>query len=215
MNLIDRLQRKIGRYALPNSTVYLIAGQSLIYVLIMMGKLDRSQIWLTADSLFQGEWWRLATFPLDPPVQNPLFAFFAWYLFYLMGSALQELWGAFRYNLFLLLGCCLMIAASFVTPAYPVSNAFIGGSVFLAFAFLFPDFQLLLFFVLPVRNQMAGSHHLAWIRLSVPGGRLVNPHDGACLGGQFSGIFCPGHQADHQVWQEKDGEKGNRNGEQE
>jgi hypothetical protein len=151
MKLIDRLERKLGRYAVPNSTVYLIAGQTLFFVLIMMGKLDRSQIWLAADRLYQGEWWRLATFLFDPPVANPLFAFFAWYLFYLMGSALEELWGAFRYNLFLLLGYCLMVAASFVTPAYPVSNAFIGGSVFLAFAFLFPDFQLLLFFVLPVR----------------------------------------------------------------
>jgi len=161
MNLIDRLEKKFGRYALPNSTVYLIAGQSLFYALIMMGKLDRSQIWLTADSLFQREWWRLATFPLDPPVQNPLFAFFAWYLFYLMGSALEELWGAFRYNLFLLLGFCLMVAAAFVTPAYPVNNAFIGGSVFLAFAFLFPDFQLLLFFVLPVRVKWLAL--LTWL----------------------------------------------------
>ena len=151
MKLIDRLERKFGRYAVQNSTVYLIAGQTLFFVLIMMGKLNRSQIWLAADSLYQGEWWRLATFLFDPPVANPLFAFFAWYLFYLMGSALEELWGAFRYNIFLLLGYCLMVAASFITPAYPVSNAFIGGSVFLAFAFLFPDFQLLLFFVLPVR----------------------------------------------------------------
>jgi hypothetical protein len=151
MKLIDILERKIGRFAVPNSTVYLIAGQTFFYLFLMMGKLDRSQLWLSADRLSQGEWWRLATFPFDPPLQNPLFAFFAWYLFYLMGSALEELWGAFRYNVFLLAGYCLMVAASFVTPAFPVSNAFLGGSVFLAFAFLFPDFQLLLFFIVPVR----------------------------------------------------------------
>ena len=204
MNLIDRLEKKFGRYALPNSTVYLIAGQSLIYVLIMMGKLDRSQIWLTADSLFQREWWRLATFPLDPPVQNPLFAFFAWYLFYLMGSALEELWGAFRYNLFLLLGFCLMVAASFVTPAYPVNNAFIGGSVFLAFAFLFPDFQLLLFFVLPVRVKWLAL--LTWLgygdRLFLVGGWSARMMVLASVG-NFLIFFRPRHQAIHQVWQEK------------
>jgi len=161
MKLIDRLDRKLGRYAVTNSTVYLIAAQTLFFVLIMMGKLDRSKIWFSADRLLQGEWWRLATFPFDPPLQNPLFAFFAWYLFYLMGSALEELWGAFRYNLFLLLGYCFMVAAAFVTPAYPVSNAFIGGSVFLAFAFLFPDFQLMLFFVLPVRVKWLAL--LTWL----------------------------------------------------
>ncbi|HOP41509.1 MAG TPA: hypothetical protein PLI53_10755 [Geobacteraceae bacterium] len=151
MKLIGRLEKKLGRFAIPNITVYLIAGQTLFYVLFMMGKLDRDLVWLSADRLIAGEWWRLVTFPLDPPLQNPIFAFFAWYLFYLMGSALEELWGAFRYNLFLLAGYCLTVAASFVTPVFPVSNAFLGGSVFLAFAFLFPDFQLLLFFVLPVR----------------------------------------------------------------
>lgn len=151
MKLIDRLDRKFGRYAVTNITIYLIAAQTLLYVLIMMGKVDPGQLWFSADRLYQGEWWRLATFLFNPPSWNPLFAFFAWYLFYLMGSALEEMWGAFRYNLFLLIGYCLMIVAAFVTPAYPLSNAFIAGSVFLAFAHLFPDFQLMLFFVLPVR----------------------------------------------------------------
>jgi hypothetical protein len=151
MRLIDRLEKKLGRYAVPNATVFLIAGQSLFYVLFLMGRLDPNLIRLSAGSLLQGEWWRLVTFPFDPPVQNILFAFFAWYLFYLMGSALEEHWGVFRYNLFLLVGYLLTVAVSFLVPAYPMSNAFLGGSVFLAFAFLFPDFQLLLFFVLPVR----------------------------------------------------------------
>jgi hypothetical protein len=151
MRLLDRLERKFGRYALPNVTVYLIAGQSLFYVLFMTGKLDPSRIWLSAGLLLGGEWWRLATFLFNPPGCGLLCALFGWYLFYLMGSALEELWGAFRYNLFILAGFILAVAVSFVIPQYPVSNLFIGGSVFLAFAFLFPDFQLLLFFILPVR----------------------------------------------------------------
>jgi hypothetical protein len=161
MALIDRLEKKLGRYAVPNVTVFLIAGQSLFYVLFLMGRLDPNLIQLSAGGLLQGEWWRLVTFPFDPPVQNLLFAFFAWYLFYLMGSALEEHWGAFRYNLFLLVGYLLTVAVSFLVPAYPVSNAFLGGSVFLAFAFLFPDFQLLLFFVLPVRIKWLAL--LTWL----------------------------------------------------
>lgn len=161
MKLLGWLEKRLGRYAPQNITLYLIAGQTLFYVLYLMGRLDRSQTWLSADMLLRGEWWRLATFPLDPPVSNPLFAFFAWYLFYLMGSALEELWGAFRYNVFLAVGYILTVAVSFLTPELPVSNAFIGASVFLAFAWLFPDFQLLLFFVLPVRIKWLAL--LTWL----------------------------------------------------
>ncbi len=151
MGIIDILEKKLGRYAPANITLYLIAGQTLVYVLFMMGRLDPSQVAYSADSVLRGEWWRLLSFPFDPPVRNLLFAFFAWYLFYLMGSALEEHWGAFRYNLFLLTGYLLTVAVSFLIPGHFVTNAFLAGSVFLAFAFLFPDFQLLLFFVLPVR----------------------------------------------------------------
>lgn len=151
MKLLDKLEKKLGRFALPNATVYLIAGQTVFYVLFLTGKLDRSQTWLSADLLLAGEWWRIVTFLFDPPLSNPFFAFFAWYLFYLMGSALEEQWGAFRYNVFLLIGCLMTVAVSFLVPAYPMSNAYLGGSVFLAFAFLYPDFVLQIFFVLPVR----------------------------------------------------------------
>ena len=161
MAILDKLDRKFGRYALPNLTIYLIAGQTIIYVLVMTGRLDRSMTWLAADLLMQGEWWRLAVFPFDPPVANPLFAFFAWYIFYLMGSALEGEWGAFRYNVFLLTGYLLTIAVSFLVPSFPMTNTYLGGSVFLAFAALYPDFELLLFFVLPVRIKLLAL--LTWL----------------------------------------------------
>lgn len=161
MNLLDKLERKLGRYAVPNLTVYLIAGQSLFYVLYLTGKLGRETTVLAADLLLDGEWWRLLTFPFDPPRQGPLFVIFAWYIFYIMASALEEHWGAFRYNAFLLAGYLLTVGVSFITPSYPMSNTFLAGSVFLAFAFLFPDFELLLFFILPVRIKWLAL--LVWL----------------------------------------------------
>src|SRR6266568_6234740 len=113
MRLLDKLEKKLGRYALPNVTVYLIAGQTFFYLLFMTGKLDRSLTWLSADLLLEGEWWRVATFLFDPPLSNILFAFFAWYIFYLMGSALEEHWGAFRYNVYLLIGVLLTVLSLF------------------------------------------------------------------------------------------------------
>lgn len=161
MNLLDKLERKIGRYAVHNVTIYLIAGQTIFYVMFMTGRLDRTTTVLAAVLLRQGEWWRLGTFLFDPPLSNPLFAFFAWYLFYLMGSALEEQWGAFRYNVFLLVGCVMSVGVAFLVPQAAVSNVFIGGSVFLAFAFLYPDFTLNIFFVLPVRIKWLAL--LTWL----------------------------------------------------
>jgi hypothetical protein len=161
MSLLDKLEKRIGRYAVPNLTIYLIAGQTILYVLFMTGRLNRSISWLAADLLLRGEWWRLAIFPFDPPVTNPIFAFFAWYIFYLMGSALEGEWGDFRYNIFLLTGYLLTVASSFLVPSYRLTNTYLGGSVFLAFAALYPDFELLLFFVLPVRIKWLAV--LTWL----------------------------------------------------
>jgi membrane associated rhomboid family serine protease len=161
MKLLDLLDKKFGRFAIPNLTLYLIAGQSFFFLMYLTGKLERGATILSADLLMQGEWWRLFTLPFDPPRQSLIFTLFAWYFFYMLGSTLEEHWGAFRYNMYLLLGCLMTIAASFLVPGYPVSNGFLAGSVFLAFAALFPDYQILLFFVLPVRIKWLAL--LTWL----------------------------------------------------
>ena len=77
-----------------------------------------------------------------------------------MGSALEGHWGAFRYNLFLLVGYVITVAVSFIMPLYPATNVFIGGSVFLAFAFLYPDFQLVYLVYPPGKDQVAGAAYV-------------------------------------------------------
>ena len=161
MKLIDQLDRKIGRFAIPNLTIYLIAGQSFFYLMYMTEKLERSATYFSANYLMAGEWWRLFTLPFDPPRQSLIFAAIAWYFFYMLGSTLEAHWGAFRYNIYLFLGCAITVAASFLVPAYPVNNAFLAGSIFLAFATLFPEYEILLFFVLPVRIKWLAL--LTWL----------------------------------------------------
>lgn len=136
---------------MPNVTLYIIAGQIIFYLFLVTKKLDSEVILLIAGRVLEGQVWRLFTFALVPPEWNPIFAFFAWYLFYLMGSALEHQWGAFRYNIFLLIAYLATVGVSFITPDMPMTNAYIGGSVFLAFAFLYPDFTIYLFFLLPVK----------------------------------------------------------------
>jgi hypothetical protein len=161
MGLIDKLDRKLRRYAIHNVTLYLIIGQVIFFLFVMSGRFVLDRVVLVPEFVKAGEWWRLITFLFIPPLTNPIFAFFAWYLFYLMGSALEGHWGAFRYNLFLLTGYLVTVAVTFLFPLSAATNIFIGGSVFLAFAYLYPDFQLYILFILPVKIKWLAL--ITWI----------------------------------------------------
>ena len=161
MALLDKLERKFRRYAVPNVTLYLILGQVLFFVFVLSGRFILERVVLIPDRVLAGEWWRLITFLFIPPMTNPIFAFFAWYLFYLMGNALEGHWGAFRYNVYLLVGYLVTVGVTFLFPFSIATNIFIAGSVFLAFAFLYPDFQLYIFFIIPVKIKWLAL--LTWI----------------------------------------------------
>lgn len=161
MNILDYLEKKFRGFAIPNITLYLITGQVILFVLNLAGQLDLSFVLLIPELVHEGQWWRLISFIFIPPAAHPLFIIFAWYLFYLMGNALEGHWGTFRFNLFLLVGYIVTVAVSFLFPAYPATNIFVGGSVFLAFAFLYPDFEILIFFILPVKMKWLAL--LTWI----------------------------------------------------
>lgn len=162
--LLDRMERRIGRFAVPHLTLVLLAGQVLFFIAGAGAPAAgiRNLMWLDVHKVLgQGEVWRLVTFLFIPPDTHPVFLLFAWYLFYLMGTALENQWGVFRYNLFLLAGWLGTAAIAFLPPCLPVTNAYLAGSVFLAFAYLFPDFQILLFFILPVRIKWLAM--ITWI----------------------------------------------------
>ena len=151
MSFLTKLERHLGRFAVPNLSLYLIVGQVFFWGLALMIGFDLRRIALLPVAVVTGEVWRLATFVFVPPTIHPVFIAFAWYLFYLMGTALEQNWGAFRYNAFLGIGWLLTVAAAFVTPFAYASNLLLAGSVFLAFAYLNPDFVMMIFFILPVK----------------------------------------------------------------
>jgi hypothetical protein len=172
MSLLSRLESKFGRFAIPNLTLILIFGQVLLYVAQQLGAgqagagvLDGIRFY--PGKVLEGEYWRIVTFLFDPPATNLIFAFFFWYLFYLMGTTLEVDWGVFRYNLFLAVGYLASVALAFglyltVEGAdLPASSGFLYGTVFLAFARLYPDFVMYIFFILPVKIRWLAL--LQWI----------------------------------------------------
>ena len=160
MKLLDRLERRFGRFAVPHVTVSLIFCQVLVYVIQSQPGMV-ADIGLVPRRVLEGQAWRLVSFLFQPPVTHPIFAFFFWYLFYLMGTALERTWGTFRYDVYLLIGYLATVAAAFVQLDSAASVGFLQGSVFLAFAWLYPDFQLMLFFLLPVKVKWLAL--LTWI----------------------------------------------------
>ena len=151
MPLLNRLERFFGRLAIPNISLYLVFGQVLFWSVAFLGFFNLERIALLPAAVRAGEAWRLVTFLFLPPNSQPVFIAFAWYMFWLMGSALEDYWGVFRFNLFLFIGWALTVAVALFFPGSYATNLFLAGSVFLAFAFLNPDFEMLLFFILPVK----------------------------------------------------------------
>jgi hypothetical protein len=167
MSLLNRLERLFGRFAIENLSIYLVIGQVFVFLMAMLGRDFTGLIALVPRLVRQGQVWRIFTFAFDPPAVHPVLIAFSWYMFYLMGSALEQFWGAFRFNFFLFFGWALTVAAAFAFPQFVATNLFIAGSVLLAFAYLNPEFELLIFFILPLkikwiaRFQWAGYAYLA------------------------------------------------------
>lgn len=159
--MLDKLERRFGRFAIPNLTVILIAGQVVAYLAAQANRDSLRRIVLIPEEVLNGQVYRLLTFMFLPPGSMLLFAFFFWYLFYLMGTSLEYYWGTFRYNVFLVIGYLATVAASFLTPSEFATNIFLQSTVFLAFAWLNPRFELRLFFILPVQIRWLAL--LMWI----------------------------------------------------
>ena len=180
MQWLNKLERKYRKYAIKNLIVYIIVFNALIYILDLVAPagLSIDSLVLYRDLVLQGELWRLITYIFIPPSTSPLWIIFVLYFYYLVGTGLEQAWGPFKFNLYYLLGMIGTTAAAFITGA-GYTGVYLNLSLFLAFAFLFPDFQVLLFFILPVKVK-----YLAWLNWAMLAGVMIFqrlPHKLAAL----------------------------------
>jgi len=165
MKLLDYFERRFGNLAIPNLTLYFIGGQVLTFILMISSPAWEKLFYLQGSLVVKGEWWRMVTMLFTPLSLSPVWAAFTWYLYYLYGTGLEREWGPFRYNVYLVIIYLATLGASFLFPAVPLTNVYIYASVFLAFAYLYPDFTLLMFFFIPVKIKWLAA--LTWIGLAV------------------------------------------------
>ncbi|MDA7873679.1 hypothetical protein N9B17_00815 [Rhodopirellula sp.] len=171
--MLDRLDRIVRPIAVPNLTMFIIAGQVLMFLASLSDNTLPGRAMLVWDLVLTGEVWRLLTFFFVPPTNDVIFLIFAYLIFYTMGTALERYWGVVRYNAFLFLGAALTIAAAGVVHDQPFSGRFLQGTVFLAFATINPEFELRLFFFLPVKVKWLALLQVAGYLLAMLAGWSV------------------------------------------
>ena len=110
MNYLNKLERKFGRYAIPNLSKWLIFGYALGYMFYYMEIFTKLPIleflMLDPAKVMHGQIWRLVTWVLMPPsYSNIFFYIIMMLLYYQLGSALERTWGTFRYNAYIFKLC--------------------------------------------------------------------------------------------------------------
>ena len=165
MNWISRLERKYGRFCIPNLISVIVGGQILVYAIeLFVNQFISVYLGLSRSLLLMGQVWRLITFVFIPfsgggPLSVILGIYFTWFV----GTALEREWGDFRYTVYLLSGVLGTVLGCLLTGV-TASTYCLSLSLLLAFAMLYPEVQLLLFFVIPIRVKYFGFFAAAlWV----------------------------------------------------
>lgn len=170
--LINKLEKKYGKYALEGLPLYLVLAYVIGYILLVSGSLDFIE--LDPYEIMQGQIWRIITWVIVPPQRLSTFTIFMLLLYYSLGRMLERTWGAFKYNLYIFSGMLFTIIGAmavyvigvyaFGIPAvnigkfvaYSVSTYYINMSIFLACAVVYPDTQLYFYFLIPIKIKWLG-----------------------------------------------------------
>ena len=159
MRWLDNLERRFHWLTIPQFPLFIATANGLIYLMAQFQPIFVDRLLLDPVAVRgAGEWWRVVTFLFVPPISmNPIFLVFWLLLLYQFAQALEAAWGEFRFFFFYLVGAFATVMASLFISGQPIGNVSLNTTLFLAFATLFPDFQLLLFFFIPVKVK-----YLAW-----------------------------------------------------
>ena len=178
--LLNNLERKFGRYAIPRLTFVMICCYVVGYMLQLINPNIAEFMTLEPGLILRGEVWRIITWIVIPPASLDLSGIgliftLIMLVFYLsIGNSLERAWGEFRYNVYILGGMLLTLIAAFIS--YFVFSAIIGQNVmvgntfstyyivmsmFLAFAATFPEAQVYLYFIIPIKVKWLGILYFA------------------------------------------------------
>ncbi len=163
MNFLNKLERKLGRFAIPGLMRFIILCYVIGYILMFAAPNVLSYLTLEPFMIFEyGQIWRLVSWVLIPPQTGIIFAVIMMIFYYQLGMTLEQTWGAFRFNVYIFGGMVFTVLGSIVLYFVTGQNIFMGGlfstyyinlSIFLAFAVCYPNMQVMLYFIIPLKMK--------------------------------------------------------------
>lgn len=197
MKFLNKLERKFGRFAIQNLTLFLIGAYVIGYVFSIINEDMMSVLTLNPYYILKGQVWRLFTWVLVPPESLDIFTIIMLLFYYSLGTNLERTWGTFRYNVYILGGMLFTVVGAFLLYAvyeifviagnelvvlelngsrmlaspkdiYDVissnfSTYYINLSIFLAFAASYPDMQVMLYFIIPIKIKWIAYLDVAFL----------------------------------------------------
>jgi len=136
---------------------------ALVFILHHLAPGYLSVLELNPALVVRGEIWRLVTWIFIPETLSPFWIFFSLLFLLYLGDGLENAMGAARLTSFYFCGILLCTVVSFAFglsgggASISRANTFLNLSLLLAYATVYPDFKVLIFFILPVR--------IAWLAL--------------------------------------------------
>lgn len=158
MRFIERFSYKHPHFGIRNLMKYISIGSGLFWLLGMVNPVLMSYLSFDAQAILHGQVWRLVSFLFYPP-DSGFLALVAIYFYYWIGSTLEQYWGTPQFNIYMLIGYVLTVLYGFLcTLVFHVNIAitctYLYLSMFFSFAVLFPEMQVLLFFIIPVKMKV-------------------------------------------------------------
>ena len=165
---LDRFCYKHPRLGIPGLMKYVVILQAVVYLLDIFSKGYLTYLLaFSTQGILHGQVWRLVSFvalPLDS--SYPIVFLLSLYFYWFIGSTLEREWGTTKFTVFYAVGFLLTLASGFVLDLWGLGSVidmfYVNMSLFFAFATLYPDLQVLFFFVIPVKVKW-----LAWLDLAL------------------------------------------------
>ena len=159
MTFYQKLERRFGKYAVPNLMKYICVIFVVGYLIQMFNPLLYFYyLDLDAEAILHGHIWRIITFIFYPPSTSFLWMIVALFVYYSLGMTLERVWGTFKYNFFYFTGVILLVLAAiliYLVTGYSVQlyPTYMTFSIFLAYALTFPETTFLLYFIIPIKAK--------------------------------------------------------------
>lgn len=195
---LDRFCYKHPRFGIPNLMLVIVVGNVLVWLMdqFSYGVSLSALLAFSPYYILHGQIWRIITFVFVPLDSNLFFLAVSLYFYYMIGSVLEREWGTAKFNVFYGLGILLNVVVGFLlyavtAPLYPshllpllttASMTYVNLSLFFAFATLYPNMQVLLFFIIPIKIKWLAIIDGAFFAFEIVSG---------ILSGNVVGIITP------------------------